>query len=159
MKGLLVLTMFGLLFITILTVSIFLLCKSGLLDKAEKFMEEYEKSRFRSQLSNMASSANEVREGRHSLIVVGGKHLHTYVQMLGSIPTLAFYFLSCYKRKGGVPMSVEQFLYVANRYADVIEERMAACLILIVSMAVVIVACFIGVATIAVRNWLYTRGY
>lgn len=56
-------------------------------------------------------------------------------------------------------MSLEQFLYVANRYADTIEERMAVCSILMVSIFVVIVACFIGVAIVAIRGWLSMRGY
>lgn len=56
-------------------------------------------------------------------------------------------------------MSVEQFLYVANRYVDVIEERMTVCLILMVSIFIVIVACFIGVAIVAVRDRLSMRGH
>lgn len=56
-------------------------------------------------------------------------------------------------------MSLEQFLYVANRYVDMIEERMTVCLILMVSVFVVIIACFIGVAIVAIKDRLAMRGY
>lgn len=48
MKGLLMLVLFGLMFTAMLAVGVLLLCKTGLMDKAEKFMNEYEKSKWKS---------------------------------------------------------------------------------------------------------------
>lgn len=56
-------------------------------------------------------------------------------------------------------MSVEQLLYLANRHVDAIEERMVLCSILMVSMFVVIVACFIVVAIVAAKDRLSMKGY
>lgn len=48
MKGLLMFILFGLMFTAMLTVGVLLLCKTGLMGKAEKFMDEYEKSKWKS---------------------------------------------------------------------------------------------------------------
>lgn len=47
-------------------------------------------------------------------------------------------------------MSLEQYIFVVGRYVDAIEERMTACLILMVSMSIAIVA---------IKDRLSMRGY
>lgn len=56
-------------------------------------------------------------------------------------------------------MPLEQYVFVVGRYVDAIEERMIACLILMISMSIVIIACFIGVAIVAIKDRLAMRGY